>query len=148
MEEAFSEALKALSEGEVPVGAVVVKGGEIIGRGHNEIEKRADATAHAEMLAIRRASSSLGDWRLYGCTVYVTSEPCHMCMGAFYLSRISRVVFGARQPRSGSCGSVDDFHDIDLLGHSIEVTGGVEEEKCLLLLRKFFNNLRKEEEQE
>ncbi len=145
MEEAVSEALKALSEGEVPVGAVVVKDGAVIGRGHNEIEERADVTAHAEILAIREASSRLGDWRLDGCTVYVTSEPCHMCMGAFYLSRVSRVVFGARQPRSGSCGSVDDFHNLNLFGHSIEVTGGVEEEKCLLLLREFFNNLRKEE---
>ncbi|MBD3179043.1 MAG: tRNA-specific adenosine deaminase [Candidatus Latescibacteria bacterium] len=142
MDQALAEAQKALRAGEVPVGAVVVRDDSLLGTGHNEVEKRGDATAHAEMLAIRRACSVLGDWRLNGATIYVTLEPCHMCMGAFYLSRVSRVVYGAAQPRSGACGSVDDFHRLNLFNHEIEVVAGVKKEKCLLLLREFFHNLR------
>jgi len=142
MDEALIEAGKALEAGEVPVGAVVVRDGELLGRGHNEVEKRGDPTAHAEILAIRRACSRLGDWRLDSATVYVTVEPCHMCMGAFYLSRVEKVVYGAGQPRSGACGSVDDFHRLNLFNHQIEIYPGVKKEKCLLLLRDFFHNLR------
>lgn len=145
MKEALAQAEEALDAGEVPVGAVVVRDDEIIGRGHNEIEARSDATAHAEILAIREASRSVGDWRLDGCSVYVTAEPCHMCLGAFYLSRVSRVVFGVKQPRSGACGSVDDFHELNLFNHRIEILSGVEEEKCRLILQRFFSNLRKED---
>lgn len=144
MDEALIEAEKALEAGEVPVGAVVVRDGELLGRGHNEVEKRGDPTAHAEILAIRRACSRLGDWRLDRATVYVTVEPCHMCMGAFYLSRVEKVVYGAGQPRSGACGSVDDFHRLNLFNHQIEICPGIKKEKCLLLLRDFFHNLRKE----
>lgn len=144
MGEALREAEKALREGEVPVGAVVVKDGAIIGSGHNEIEKRGLATAHAEMLAIDEAARLIADWRLDDCTVYVTVEPCHMCFGAFYLTRISRVVYGTRQPRSGACGSADDFHEANLFNHRIEVLGGVRERECLALLQNFFGGLRTE----
>lgn len=142
MGEALREASRALHMGEVAVGAVVVKEGEVIGRGHNEVESREVATAHAEMLALGDASARLGDWRLDGCTVYVTVEPCHMCFGAFYLARISRVVYGARQPRSGACGSIDSFHETELFNHRIEVTGGVRREECLDLLHEFFRSVR------
>lgn len=145
MEEALGEAEEALRAGEVPIGAVVVKDGIVIGRGHNEIEGRACATAHAELLAIEAASRKVGDWRLDGCTVYVTVEPCHMCLAAFYLARISRIVFGARQPRSGACGSVDSFHVAGLFGHRFDVKGGVRGETCGALIREFFAQLRENE---
>jgi len=142
MKEALAEAEKALLAGEVPVGAVLIKDDRLLGSGHNEVEELADPTAHAEIMAIRDACSRLGDWRLDGTTVYVTVEPCHMCLGALYLSRVKRLVYGAAQPRSGACGSVDDFHSLNLFNHRIEVTAGVKKEKCLLLLREFFHNLR------
>ncbi len=145
MREALGEAFEALNEGEVPIGAVVVRDGVIIGRGRNEVERRRSATAHAEILAVEDAARTLGDWRLDGCTVYVTVEPCHMCMGAFYLSRVSRVVYGARQPRSGACGSVDDFHEAALMNHTIEVHGSVREEESLDLLKEFFSAVRNDE---
>jgi tRNA(adenine34) deaminase len=145
MGEALIEAEKALGGGEVPIGAVVVREDRIIGRGCNEVEKRKMATAHAEMIALEEASRHVGDWRLDGCTVYVTVEPCHMCFGAFYLSRVSRVVYGARQPRSGSCGSRDDFHEAHLFNHAIEVVGRVREEESLDLLRRFFQGVRSRE---
>ena len=145
MREALGEALKGLSEGEVPIGAVVVKGGAIVGRGHNEIERRSLATAHAEILAIEDAARTLTDWRLDGCTVYVTVEPCHMCMGACYLSRVHSVVYGATQPRTGACGSVDRFHDAALMNHTIEVRAGVLEDEARRLLKKFFSQVRSRE---
>ncbi|MCK4549916.1 MAG: nucleoside deaminase [Candidatus Krumholzibacteria bacterium] len=144
MKEALAEAALSLEAGEVPVGAVVVRGDEIIGRGRNEVETRKTATAHAEILAIDSASEKTGDWRLDDCCVYVTSEPCHMCLGALYLARVERVVYGARQPRSGACGSVGDLHHADLYGHRLIVKGGVLEEECLLLLKKFFTRLRQD----
>ncbi len=142
MGEALREARIARKAGEVPVGAVVVKGGEVIGRGRNAVERSRLATAHAEMLAIEDAARTLGDWRLDGCTIYITVEPCHMCLGALYLSRISRVVFGARQSRSGACGSVDSFHEAELFNHHIDITCGVRAEECLALMREFFGELR------
>lgn len=145
MEEALYEASRALHEGEVPIGAVVVKDGAVMGRGHNEVEGRSSVAAHAEILAMEEAAGTLGDWRLDGCTVYVTVEPCHMCLGAFYLSRVSRVVYGARQPRSGACGSVDDFHEAGLFNHSIEVRGNVREDDCSRLLKEFFSGLREDD---
>jgi tRNA(adenine34) deaminase len=144
MKEALAEASMALEAGEVPVGALVVRGNEVIGRGHNEVETRRSATAHAEIIAMEEASGRAGDWRLEGCTVYVTSEPCHMCLGAMYLARVERVVFGARQPRSGACGSIGDLHHADLYGHRISVKSGVLEEECLLLLKEFFTRLRED----
>jgi tRNA(adenine34) deaminase len=142
MDEALSEAEKALRAGEVPVGAVIVKNGAVLGSGHNQVEELGDPTAHAEIMAIRDACDKLGDWRLDRAEVYVTVEPCHMGMGAFYLSRVERVVYGAAQPRSGACGSVDDFHLLNLFNHEIGITPGIKKEKCLLLLREFFHNLR------
>ena len=145
MGEALKEARKGLEQGEVPIGAVVVLDGRIIGRGHNEVETRSLASAHAEMLAVGEASETVGDWRLDGATVYVTVEPCHMCLGALFLSRVERVVFAASQPRSGACGSVDDLGQRGLYGHNIKMTGGVMKEESLLLLREFFTRLRNEE---
>ena len=145
MAEALEEAEKALDYGEVPIGAVIVKEAEIIGRGHNEIEKRGVATAHAEMLAIKQAASEIGDWRLVGCTLYVTLQPCRMCFGALCLSRVTRVVYGAKQSADLPCGSMDDFFHSERYCNKIKVTGGVKEEKSLLLLRKFFSNLRRED---
>lgn len=142
MGEALAEASKALRKNEVPIGAVVVKDGGVIARGYNRVEARRRATAHAEIIAIDAASRALGDWRLDGCTVYVTVEPCHMCMGAFYLSRVHRVVYGTRQPRSGACGSIDDFHEAQLFNHRIEVAGGVREAESLALLQRFFEGVR------
>ena len=142
MEEALREAMSALEEGEVPVGAVVVKDGLVMGRGHNEVEGRGTATAHAELLAMQMASERLGDWRLDGCELYVTVEPCHMCLGACYLSRISRVVYGAKQPRSGACGSQGDLREARLFNHDIEVIGSVLEDESLGLLQQFFRRLR------
>ncbi len=142
MGEALRQAEKALQRNEVPIGAVVVKDDIVVARGYNRVEARKNATEHAEIVAIDRASRKLGDWRLDACTVYVTVEPCHMCMGAFYLSRVHRVVYGARQPRSGACGSVDSFHEAELFNHRIEVTGGVREVECLSLLQAFFEGLR------
>jgi len=144
MKEALADAALALEAGEVPVGAVVVRDDKIIGRGRNEVETRKTATAHAEILAIDSASGKTGDWRLDGCSVYVTSEPCHMCLGALYLARVERVVYGARQPRSGACGSAGDLHHADLYGHRLIVKGGVLEEECLLLLKRFFTRLRED----
>jgi tRNA(adenine34) deaminase len=142
MGKALGEASKALRRNEVPIGAVIVKDDCVIAHGYNRVEAEGRATAHAEIIAIDRASKKLGDWRLDGCTVYVTVEPCHMCMGAFYLSRVRRVVYGAKQPRSGACGSVDDFHEAGLFNHRIEVTGGVREAECISLLQAFFDRLR------
>ncbi len=142
---ALEEARKALEEGEVPVGCVIVMDGEVIGRGHNEVEGRSLCTAHAEMIALDMASGAIGDWRLDGATVFVTVEPCYMCMGAFYLARVQKVVFGAKQPRSGACGSAGDLRERNLYGHTMEVTGGVLEEESVLLLQKFFARLRVEE---
>lgn len=145
MDAALREAAKAERNGDVPIGAVVVKGDEILGRGHNRVERRKNAVAHAEIMALEAASRKLGDWRLDGCTVYVTVEPCHMCLGAMLLARVSRLVFGARQPRSGACGSVDDFHLRELLGHRIEVVAGVRESESAALLKSFFDKLRSED---
>lgn len=142
MGEALREAEEALRMGEVPIGAVVVKEGRIIGRGRNEVERRKAATAHAEMLALEEASRALGDWRLDGCTVYCTVEPCHMCFGAFYHSRVARVVYGARQPRSGACGSQGDLHEARLFNHDIEVSGLLRGEESVRLLKAFFRGVR------
>ena len=142
MGEALGEAEEALRAGEVPIGAVVVKDGMVIGRGRNDVERRGTATAHAEMLALEEASRHIGDWRLDGCTVYCTVEPCHMCFGAFYHARVARVVYGARQPRSGACGSRGDLHEARLFNHDIDVVGHVREEESVRLLRDFFRGVR------
>ena len=128
MEQAFAEADAAAEIGEVPVGAVVVKDDVVIGRGHNRRHIDADPTAHAELIAIRHAAKALGDWRLEGCTVYVTLEPCPMCAGAMVLARVSRCVFGCTDPKAGYLGTLDDLSSVQKLNHQFEVVAGVGDE--------------------
>ena len=133
---------RAAEMGEIPVGAVVVKDGRIIGEGHNLRETQKSATAHAEVLAIEAACREVGSWRLSGCTLYVTLEPCPMCAGAIVNSRIDRVVYGAKDSAAGCCGSLIDLNSYPF-NHAFEITGGVCEERSLELLRKFFEQKRK-----
>ena len=142
MDMALALAREAAEQGEVPVGCVVSdREGRIIGRGRNRREEAGDATAHAELEAIREACAALGDWRLEGCTLTVTLEPCPMCAGAIINARIPTVVYGAREPVSGSCGSVIDLF-FERYGHHPRVYGGVREDECSALLRDFFTNKR------
>lgn len=143
MEEALRQAEQAALRGEVPVGAVVVHGGQIIGRGSNRREELQDFAAHAEFLAMQEAARHLGSWRLVGCTVYVTLEPCPMCAGAMVLSRVDRCVYGAADPKGGYLGTIDDLSQVAALNHRFEVQGGVMEEACSGLLRAFFQKLRR-----
>jgi tRNA(adenine34) deaminase len=142
MREAMAEAQAAIAHDDVPIGAVVVHDGSIIGRGRNERERRADPTAHAEVLALREAAAALGSWRVLDSTLYVTLEPCAMCAGAIVLSRISRVVFGCTDPKAGAAGSVLDVLAEPRLNHRPEVVGGVMAEDCAELLRTFFRARR------
>ncbi|MGQ0613258.1 MAG: tRNA adenosine(34) deaminase TadA [Planctomycetaceae bacterium] len=142
MRAALREAETAAAEGEVPVGAVVVHGGRIVGRGRNQRETLNDPTAHAEMIALTQASAALGTWRLDGCTLFVTLEPCLMCAGALVNARVDKVVFGARDPKAGACGSLYQVGFDTRLNHRFEVEGGLLEEECGELLRKFFAGLR------
>ncbi len=143
MDEALGEAQQAGEAGEVPVGAVVVREGEILARGRNRVETLHDPSAHAEMMAIRAASSTLGYQRLAGCTLYVTMEPCAMCAGAIVLARLDRLVFGASDPKAGACGSLMNLVQDGRLNHRLPVTQGVREAKSAALLRSFFERLRK-----
>jgi len=142
MRAALKEAEEAAEEGEVPVGAVVVHGGKVVGRGRNQREKLEDPTAHAEMIAITQAAAALGTWRLEGCTLFVTLEPCLMCAGALVNARVDRVVFGARDPKAGACGSLYQVGLDPRLNHRFEVEGGVLEAECGELLRRFFAGKR------
>jgi len=143
MQEAIREAYKALEIGEVPIGAVVVRDGEIIGRGYNQRETLGDPTAHAEMLAIREAAQYLGSWRLTGTTLYVTLEPCPMCAGAIVNARISELVYGASDPKAGAVSSLMNLVQDERLNHSVgEVIAGIREQECAELLRSFFKALR------
>jgi tRNA(adenine34) deaminase len=139
---ALAEARQAEAEGEVPVGAVVVANEEIVGRGHNRPIQLHDPTAHAEVLALRDAASALGNYRLPGTTLYVTVEPCLMCMGALLQARVQRVVFGCYDPKAGAAGSLYDVSNDARLNHQIEVTAGVKEEECRELLQRFFRARR------
>ena len=142
MNAALALAREAFAAGEVPVGCVVTdKDGRIIGRGRNRRQENADATAHAEMEAIREACAALGDWRLEGCSLTVTLEPCPMCAGAIINARIPVVIYGAREPVSGSCGSVIDLF-FERYGHQPKVYGGVMEDECAAMLRDFFSDKR------
>ena len=142
MEMALELAKEAAEAGDVPVGCVIVDGeGKIIGRGRNRRVESADATAHAEVEAIRQACAHIGDWRLSGCTMYVTLEPCPMCTGAIINARIPRLVFGAREPVSGSCGSVIDLF-CENYGHSPAVYSGVLGEECADTMKRFFKKMR------
>jgi tRNA(adenine34) deaminase len=139
MAEALAEARGALGSADVPVGAVVVSpAGEIVGRGRNAREALADPTAHAEVLALRAAGAALGSWRLEGCTLVVTLEPCVMCAGALVLARVARLAFGAWDPKAGAAGSVRDVVRDSRLNHRVEVVPGVREDECADLLRTFF----------
>ena len=137
MQAALRQAEKARREEETPIGAVVVFGGRIIGRGRNRREKRQDVTEHAEMVAIRQASRKLGSWRLEQCTLYVTLEPCLMCAGAIIQSRISCLVFGAADPKAGACGSVTNAFELRF-NHQVATRSGVLEYACSEILRAFF----------
>jgi tRNA(adenine34) deaminase len=142
MREALRLARMAYDADEVPVGAVIVREGRIIARAHNQVEMLRDATAHAEMLAITQAAHALGDWRLEGCSLFVTKEPCPMCAGAIALSRIARAVFGVRDDRAGGAGSVFSITSCEGLNHKVEVTSGVREQDARELLQSFFRAKR------
>ena len=142
MKIALDEAKKTNESQDVPIGAVIVKGGEVIAVGHNEREAHGDATAHAEIQAIRSACEKLGGWYLHNCELYVTLEPCPMCMGAIVNSRIKKVVFGAKDAKAGACGSVFNFNDYPL-NHKPEIISGVMEEEGRKLLSDFFSERRK-----
>ena len=139
---ALGEARIAADHGEIPVGAALVKGGEVIARGHNRRVETGDPTAHAEVLVLREAGNRTGDWRLEGATLYVTLEPCPMCAGAIVLARVKSVVFGASEPRAGAGGSAYNILEDGTLGHRVEVVAGVMEEECRRLLQGFFDDLR------
>jgi tRNA(adenine34) deaminase len=142
MREAMGLAEEAARNGEVPVGAVVVKDGQVIGRGWNRPISAADPTAHAEIVALREAASHLGNYRLAGCDLYVTLEPCAMCVGAMLHARLARVIFGASDPKTGACGSVVDLPAVERLNHHAAFEGGVLAEECGALLKKFFAERR------
>ena len=142
MQSALAEARRAFDEGEVPVGCVIVREGVVIGRGHNQVERLRDATAHAEIVAIGAASTALDAWRLDACTLYVTLEPCAMCAGAIVLSRVGRVVYGALDPKAGACGSVLNVLDVPGLNHVPAVTSGVCAAEAGALLSTFFDRRR------
>ena len=139
MLQAFRLAEKAFLEGEVPVGSIVVKNNRVIGRGYNQRERLKDPTAHAEIIAITAASGTLDDWRLEGCTLYVTKEPCPMCAGAIINSRISHLVFGAYDDKKGCCGSLYQLCGDKRLDSRTSVTGGIEENQCSNILKEFFS---------
>lgn len=142
MQAALAEAELAREKGEVPIGAVIVLDGRIVGRGHNLRETSNDPTTHAEMVAIREAAEAIGHWRLLETTLYVTLEPCVMCMGAMILARIPRLVYACRDPRAGAVGSIYDFSQDDRFNHKVEVTEGVLGEECSQMLSGFFQELR------
>ena len=143
MDLALSEAALTAASGDVPIGAVVLDAdGRVIGTGRNRREECGDPTAHAEVLALREAAAHRGEWRLEGCTLVVTLEPCAMCAGAVVLARVPTVVFGAWDPKAGACGSVFDIVRNPRLNHWVEVTGGVREDECAALLREFFRTHR------
>lgn len=142
MQIAIALAQEAGAEGEVPVGAVVVKDGLIIGRGYNAPIKQHDPSAHAEIRALRDAANNLGNYRLIDCTLYVTLEPCAMCTGAIQHARIAQLVYGASDPKTGACGSVIDLMAEDKLNHHTQVTGGILAKECGALLTAFFKARR------
>ena len=142
MRQAIELAKRAAEHGDVPIGAVLVRGDEVIGTAGNERELRGDPTAHAELLALREAAERLGGWRIEDASIYVTLEPCSMCAGAIVLARIARVVYGARDPKAGAAGSVLDVLAEPALNHNPEVTEGVLAQECAALLSEFFGARR------
>ena len=142
MREALAEAHRALAHGDVPIGAVAVRDGAIVGRGHNRKEADCDPTAHAEIIALREAARTLGGWRLVGVTLYCTLEPCPMCAGAMLSARLPRLVYGADDPKMGAAGSVVELLREPRFNHRVAVTRGVLAEESLVLLSRFFAGLR------
>ena len=147
MREALKEAQKAYDQEEVPIGAVVVLNGEIIGRGHNLREKEQDATLHAEIKAIRQANQHLGSWRLEDCELFVTLEPCPMCSGAMILARLKKVTFGAFDPTAGTAGTFMNLLQDERFNHRVEVEQGILEDECKEILQTFFKGLRERNKQ-
>ncbi|MDH3585745.1 MAG: tRNA adenosine(34) deaminase TadA [Gammaproteobacteria bacterium] len=143
MRSALAEAVIAAEEGEVPVGAVVAARGDVIARGHNRSETDNDPSAHAEIVALREAARQAGNYRLTGATLYVTLEPCAMCMGALVQARIERLVFGAYDPKAGAAGSAIDLSDSPSFNHRFEINGGVLADECGAVLKSFFESRRK-----
>jgi tRNA(adenine34) deaminase len=142
MKEAYRQALKAYSLGEVPIGCVIVHEGKIIGRGYNRRNTDKNTLAHAEITAIKKASKVIGDWRLEECTLYVTLEPCQMCAGAIVQARIPKVVMACMNPKAGCAGSILNILDMPEFNHQVETIKGVMEEECSRMLRTFFKELR------
>ncbi|WP_091539236.1 tRNA adenosine(34) deaminase TadA [Alkaliphilus peptidifermentans] len=140
---ALEEALKAFDKKEVPIGAVIVRDNKIVSAAHNLRETLKDATAHAELIAIKEACEALGGWRLTNSTLYATIEPCPMCAGAILQSRIQRVVIGSMDPKAGACGSIVNLLNMNEFNHQVEITTGVLEEECADIMRRFFKELRK-----
>lgn len=147
MKMALEEAQKASEIGEVPIGAIVVKNDVVVGRGYNKTETTKDPTAHAEMEAIRMAAKTLGGWRLIGCDLYVTCEPCSMCAGAIVWSRIENLYIGTMDPKAGACGSVFNIVQEEKLNHNVNIETGILQEECSKILKDFFKNLRRTKEQ-
>lgn len=148
MVEALKEARKAFDMGEIPIGAVIVKDDEIIARGHNMTETMKDPTAHAEMIAIRQAAEKLGGWRLPGCSMYVTIEPCSMCAGAMVWARIEKLYIGSMDPKGGACGSVFNIPQEERLNHYIDIQTGIMQEECESMMKEFFIQLRRKKAEE
>ena len=148
MRAALAQARKAGKLEEVPIGCVIVYEGKIIARGYNRRNTDRNTLSHAEMNAIRKASRRLGDWRLEGCTIYVTLEPCQMCSGAIVQSRIDRCVIGAMNPKAGCAGSILNLLQTKQFNHQVMITKGVLEEECSSMLSSFFRNLRRKKEKE
>ncbi len=144
MQGAYNEAIEAWKADEVPVGAVIAYGGQIIARAHNQVDTLRDPSAHAEMLAITKAANVIGDWRLNGAVLYVTKEPCPMCAGAGIMARLQRVVYGVRDPKMGCLGGATALHLLPRLNHRVEITAGVMEEECLELLQAWFGLKRRD----
>jgi tRNA(adenine34) deaminase len=142
MKEAYRQAMKAYSLGEVPIGCVIVHEGKIIGRGYNRRNTDKNTLAHAEITAIKKASKVIGDWRLEECTLYVTLEPCQMCAGAIVQARIPKVVMACMNPKAGCAGSILNILDMPEFNHQVETIKGVMEEECSKMLRTFFKELR------
>ena len=144
MQYALKEAYKAYGKKEVPIGAVIVKDNKIIARAHNLREKKHDATAHAEILAIQKACKKLQSWRLNDCDLYVTLEPCAMCAGAIIQSRIRNLIIGATDPKAGAGGSVVNLFNVEKFNHKVEVAYGIKQDECSQILKDFFEQLRKQ----
>ena len=148
MKEAIRQAQKAWKLQEVPIGCVIVKDGKILARGYNRRNTDKNTLAHAELLAIRRASRAVGDWRLEECTMYITLEPCQMCAGAIVQARIPRVVIGSRNPKAGCAGSILNLLQVPAFNHQVELTEHILEEECSALLKNFFKELRERRKME